>query len=137
MRMKRTLKGISILAVLLLGVIIVFSILLNNMNQNLDQLQSYTYEDFNLTGIDDGVYHGTFERFPIVVEVDVTIVNETVTSIVIVRHQNGQGAPAESIVAPVIEAQSLDVAVVAGATYSSYAILLAIQDAIEDARGAL
>lgn len=132
--MKRSLKAFLILAVVVAVFIVAFSILFQGINRNLDDLQYYTYGDLNLEGIADGTYRGTFERFPIAVEVDVVVEDETVTSIFIVRHQSGQGEPAEGIVVPVIEAQSLNVEVVAGATYSSYAILLAIEQALEGAR---
>jgi uncharacterized protein with FMN-binding domain len=45
-------------------------------------------------------------------------------------HQHGLDAPANDIVNAVIEAQTLDVVLISGATYSSKVILLAIEDAL-------
>jgi len=50
----------------------------------------------------------------------------------IIEHFNGRGEKAEAIIPRVIEAQSLDVDVVSGATGSSKAILKAIEDAFAE-----
>lgn len=134
--MKKILTGILILGVLMVGILIVLAFALRGMEADFSQLAEYTYEDFALQGFNDGTYRGEFNRFPLVIAVDVVIVDEVVVSIFIVNHQTGQGTPAEVIVVPVIAQQSLNVDVIAGATYSSYGILLAIQDAIVEAHRA-
>ena len=48
------------------------------------------------------------------------------------KHDNGQGFPAEIIPGKVVEAQSLEVDIVSGATYSSKVILKAIENALKD-----
>jgi uncharacterized protein with FMN-binding domain len=49
----------------------------------------------------------------------------------IVRHDNGKGSPAEIIVDRIIEAQSLKVDLISKATYSSKAILKAVENALQ------
>jgi uncharacterized protein with FMN-binding domain len=60
----------------------------------------------------------------------VTLSNHEITEIVITRHDNGQGQAAEAIIDDVTSEQTLLVDAIAGATYSSKVILLAIHDAL-------
>lgn len=85
---------------------------------------------FELTSVADGRYEGSSLIAPVSVKVKVTVENRRLSRIEIVKHFNGRGKPAEAIVDRVIEAQSLGVDIVAGATYSSLAILKAIEDAL-------
>ena len=61
----------------------------------------------------------------------VTVKNHAITDIDLLKHQNGQGKPAEVITERVLAAQSLKVDTVSGATMSSKVILLAIEDALK------
>jgi uncharacterized protein with FMN-binding domain len=47
------------------------------------------------------------------------------------EHRNGQGEAAEVIPQMVVDAQSLQVDAISGATFSSKVILLAIEDALK------
>ncbi|MDR1948364.1 MAG: FMN-binding protein [Spirochaetaceae bacterium] len=78
----------------------------------------------------DGVYQGKSKAGPVRVTLDVTVKDGKITAIDIVRHFNGLGKKAETIIPRVIEAQSLAVDVVSGATASSKAILKAIDTAL-------
>ncbi|MBA7580983.1 hypothetical protein ES708_22882 [subsurface metagenome] len=55
-----------------------------------------------------------------------------IAGIELVKHRSGQGAPAEMIASKVVEAQTLEVDVVSGATYSSKVILKAIENALNN-----
>ncbi len=79
----------------------------------------------------DGTYIGSYETTVVKVKVAVTVVNHTITEIEILKHDNGQGKEAEEILNDVIESQSVLVDSIAGATYSSKVILLAIIDALD------
>ncbi|TFG79804.1 MAG: FMN-binding protein [Spirochaetales bacterium] len=85
----------------------------------------------DLTAIPDGSYKGAAFLFPVKVRVLVTLSGGRIDSIELLQHFNGQGKPAEAIIPTVIAAQSLDVDVISGATYSSTVILKAIADALE------
>jgi uncharacterized protein with FMN-binding domain len=80
--------------------------------------------------ITDGTYQGSSKVGPVRVTLNVTMKDRVMTSIEIVRHFNGLGKKAEVIVPRVLEAQSLDVDVVSGATGSSKAILKALENAL-------
>jgi uncharacterized protein with FMN-binding domain len=60
----------------------------------------------------------------------VTVKDHAISTIQLTEHNNGQGQPAERITDDVLAAQTLDVDVVAGATYSSKVILKAIETAL-------
>jgi len=116
---------------LLIIIIAIGAIAVSSIQTNLDNLKNAELNDLGLSVVPDGTYYGEYSAFPVSVEVSVTILNHEIQSIEIFKHDNGQGAPAEVIIDTVIEEQSVQVDTVAGATYSSYCILLAIQDAID------
>ncbi|MBN2875914.1 MAG: FMN-binding protein [Spirochaetales bacterium] len=89
---------------------------------------------FNLATVADGTYEGTAFILPVSVRVRTTVSGGRVSSIELLRHFNGQGTPAEAIIHRIIDGQSLGVDVIAGATYSSLAILKAVENALS--RGA-
>lgn len=105
-------------------------ILIGNINKNLEMLNEQEFYNINMSLIPDGTYFGSYNAFPISVEVNVTVKDHEITEIEILKHSNGQGAAAETIIDDVLEAQSLDVDAVTGATYSSKVILLAIENAL-------
>ena len=84
----------------------------------------------DLSKIADGTYRGDSKVGPVRVTLDVSMQGRALTSIQIIEHRNGRGKKAEDIVPRVIEAQSLDVDVISGASYSSKAILLAAENAL-------
>jgi uncharacterized protein with FMN-binding domain len=84
----------------------------------------------------DGVYRGEYSMSgtPNKAAVEVTVQNESITAITIVRHVRSPiGKKAEKITDSVIEQQSLNVDVISGATSSSIAILKAIENALQAA----
>ena len=117
---------IALLALVVFGVSTYFY-----LQSDLQKLAKTEMNDVDLSKIDDGVYRGESSHFPVIVSVEVTIQDHRMTSIILIKHMNGQGAPAESIIDDVLSSQSLDVDVISGATYSSQAILQAISRALE------
>ncbi len=120
---------------IVLGIIFIssigFALFYTYTSNQLNKLAQTQLSEIDLAVISDGTYHGSYGSFPVIVELDVTINSHKITKILITKHDNGQGKPAEVIIDDVIEAQSLKVDVIAGATYSSKTILLAIQDALK------
>lgn len=57
--------------------------------------------------------------------------NRKIIAINILEHRNGMGSKAEAIINSVIQAQSLQVDAITGATGSSTVILKAIEDALD------
>ena len=82
----------------------------------------------------DGVYRGNYvlTGSPVKVTLDVTIQDYNIAAISIIKHFCSPiGKKAEKITGTIIEAQSLNVDVVSGATGSSKAILKAVENALQ------
>jgi uncharacterized protein with FMN-binding domain len=105
-------------------------ILMMQLERNMNQLEKLPVANIEMSEVSDGAYEGSYKMFPVDVEVLVTVEDHVITDIDLVKHTNGQGAPAEILTEVVIQAQSLDVDMVAGATYSSKVILKALEDAL-------
>ena len=103
------------------------------IGSNLNKLTDSKILNVDISGVANGTYIGSYKVFPITVEVEVTIKNHKITEIKLIKHGNGRGAPAETIPDKVVEAQTLEVDVVSGATYSSLVILKAIENALNNA----
>lgn len=122
-----------VLAVLLIVIVAGYfgvTAIFKNIEKNLEYLAGLTLPDLDLSLIEDGIYTGSYSEFPVLAEVEVTVKNHAITGIELVKHRHGRGVAAEVIPDRVVEAQTLQVDVVTGATYSSMVILLAIEDAL-------
>lgn len=126
--MKKKLLIILLVIVAVIGVS-AFG-LMSYLESNLEQLTDMTMSDIDLSVIPDGVYTGSYKMFPVDATVKVTITDHKIAGIELVEHGNGKGQPAEIIPEKVLEAQSLKVDAVTGATYSSQVILKAIENAL-------
>ncbi len=120
---------IIILLVLVLG-FITTKISLTRIEGNLKQLALSGIYYVDLAGVEDGDYIVSYSVFTVSVEVEITVKNHAIEEIELLKHKNGQGQGAEIILEKVIEAQSLKVDSVSGATYSSKTILLANENAL-------
>ena len=125
--MKKILMGVG-LVVLVIGIGVTVFVSLSQ--DSLNQLVKTPITDVDLQTIADGTYDGSYSAFPVTVQLKVTVKDHAITDIVIVKHDNGQGKPAEAILEDILEEQSLEVDVISGATYSSKVILLAIKTAL-------
>lgn len=123
-------KLLIILGGLVLVVVIIAVVFYQITQDGLNKLADITLNDLNLDQVADGSYDGSYSVFPVSVEVTVTVSDHIITEIDITKHDNGQGQAGEVIIEDVLEAQSLEVDIISGATYSSKVILLAIQDAL-------
>ena len=84
----------------------------------------------NISQLANGTYNGSFDAIMVAADIDVTITDHQISSIVINSHKNERGAAAEVITDMVIASQSLEVDTVSGATNSSLVILKAIEIAL-------
>lgn len=125
--MKMVLRITLIVIVLLISIGFITYKIIDN---NLKNLLTREIESINITEIDDGIYQGKYEVFPVSVELNVEVKDHQIIEIDILKHDNGQGKPAESIINSVIEQNSIDVDVISGASYSSRTILQAISNAL-------
>jgi len=125
-------KHVILLVALLVtgGLVVAFVTMLGRTNDALEEMMAEEIAEIDLETVPDGTYQGTYGSFPVRVDVTVTVTSHVITAIVIDRHDNGQGEDAEVIVDDIIGAQSLDVDLITGSSYSSKAILLAVMDAL-------
>ena len=120
---------LTLVIVLLIITAVGFGVI-KHIESNLESLKYIEIPEVDMSEIEDGVYIGTYTAFPVSAEVSVTVKDNSITNIQILKHINGQGAPAEIITDRVVESQSLQVDSVTGATYSSKVILCAIKNAL-------
>jgi uncharacterized protein with FMN-binding domain len=97
------------------------------------QVADIRISNVNISEAADGTYTGSYEVLWVAAEVKVTVKDHKIEAIELVSHKNGRGTSAEVIPGKVVEAQSLDVDIVAGATSSSKVILKAIENALNSA----
>lgn len=126
---KLFIMGLFMLVVFIFGIIEAKL----SIEANLENLADKEISNIDLSKVRDGVYTGSYKMFPIDVEVEVTVSKHRISEIKLIKHNNGQGKSAEVIPDRVVEAQTLEVDIVTGATYSSIVILKAIENAIESA----
>lgn len=130
MKKKLLVAATVFVVVLILAAALVFAI----SQAGLKKLAAADIQDVDLATLADGVYSGKCAAFPISVTVEVRIADRSIAEVRLLKHVNGQGAAAEIIPERVVQAQSLDVDIVTGATYSCKAILMAIENAFHSAR---
>ncbi|HPF87883.1 MAG TPA: FMN-binding protein [Candidatus Limiplasma sp.] len=133
--MSKKLKIMIVLAAILVLLVAAIAVMLTIAERNQREVLEIEIETVDLSTIPDGTFIGEFNSFPVAAQVEVTVKDHTITAIDLVKHLNGEGGDAEVIPDMVVEAQSLQVDTISGATYSSKVILLAIQDALQSAAG--
>ncbi len=131
--MKRKIVLISI-SVIIFATVIAGVSLIKSMIQKgeagIEQLNKMVLTDIDLRKIPDGEYEGSYEAFPVMVKVRVSVSNHSITDIKLFKHRNGKGKDAEVIINSIIKAQSVKVDTISGATYSSKVIQKAIEIAL-------
>ena len=80
----------------------------------------------------DGTYEGAAETPLVKVAVEVTVQAHKLKDIQLLRHENGQGAPAEAMLPDMLSRNTSEVDTVSGATLSSKAIRAAVWDALAE-----
>ena len=87
----------------------------------------------DLTKSADGVYHGTGTVEPVSAQVELEMKAGRIVRFEVLGKQDGFSKPAEALAALVVEHQTVELDAITGATYSSKAILLAGEHALETA----
>ncbi len=131
--MRKALKIILVILAVIVLLAIACAIFIWQTGKNFETLSDLPIEDVNLSTVPDGTYKGSYSAFPVAAEVEVTVQGGKIAAIDLIKHSNGQGKAAEAITGMVVQAQSLKVDAISGATYSSKVIVLAIKDALTSA----
>lgn len=123
-------KKYKIIIGILLVLIVGFYFCIKTIESNIDQLNDLRIINVDISKVEDGSFIGSYKVFPITAEVKVTVANHEIREIELLKHKSGQGVQAEIIPSKVVEAQTLEVDAVSGATLSSKVILKAIENAL-------
>ena len=97
-----------------------------------NDMKNLKYYEVNLNELENGVYRGEAKTSLVKVEVEVEVSNNKITKIVLLKHENGLGSKAESIIDKMIEKNTYEVDTVSGATTSSEVIKSAVSDALRN-----
>ncbi|WOO35834.1 FMN-binding protein [Anaerocolumna sp. AGMB13020] len=122
------------LILLILGVI-VLGLYISLVNSSKKSLTDMEYEEVDMSKVADGVYFGEVDAGLVYVKVSVTIKDNKIINIRILKHKNGLGGKAESIVTEMLQQNSYNVDAVSGATLSSEAIKSAVSKALKKGYG--
>lgn len=125
--MKKVLIILAVVAAfggILLIVVLSMSVKMEN------ELINLKYYETDLENLEDGTYKGLAETTFVTVEVAVEVKNHKISGIEILKHDNGFGEKAESIVEEMLKQNTYDVDAVSGATSSSQVIKSAVSDAL-------
>lgn len=127
-------KGTKVLITVLIVVVIIIAGLLGfylkMVSDYKKKAQALDINEIDMTQIADGTYNGFCDLDLVKVEVAVTVKDNKIEKIDLLRHDNGKGQPAERIIDDIVEQQKIEVDSVTGATYSSIAIKYAVVDAL-------
>jgi len=117
--------------IVVLGGAIFGFIYLNRVKSYQDKVDKIVIEDVDLKQIKDGKYYGEFDADMVAAKVEVDIKDNVIKDIKLIEHKTDKGASAEVIPQKVVDAQSLKVDTISGATNSSKIILKSIQNALD------
>lgn len=127
--MKKGIKVVaSVFAILVLVIGVIFFSLINIMGQkskDMDNVPVVALED-----VADGVYEGIAETPLVKVTVEVTVKDHEIVDIQLLRHENGKGYGAESMIPEMLKQNTSEVDGVSGATFSSKTIKAAVRNAL-------
>ncbi len=123
-------KAFIIIAAVAVAIFVVGSGVKAKLESGLKELAKADVAEVDLGVIADGEYTGSFSAFPVAVELKVKVKDHRIEAIDLIKHTNGQGKPAEALLAKVVQEQKINLDVISRATYSSKAILMAIENAL-------
>ena len=96
------------------------------------KVDALTFDEIDLTMVEDGVYEGQCDTGVVRARVQVTVRDHRLESIELLEHENGRGTPAEAILAQMVQDQTTAVDAVSGATCSSKVIRKAVENALAE-----
>lgn len=132
MRKKRKVLFI-VAAVVIIGATFLVTKYISDLKEYRRIIATLEINDVDLSNVADGTYSGCSDAILVSAEVKVRVENGRIKDIELIRHDHGRGETAEVIPQRVLNAQSLDVEMVTGATSSCKVILKAIENALNSA----
>ena len=121
--------AIVISALLVIG-FLAGGIYLKSIGDYKAKVNALTFDEIDLTKVNDGIYEGQCDTGIVRARVQVTVRDYRMESIELLEHENGRGTPAEAILSQMVQKQTTAVDAVSGATCSSKVIRKAVENAI-------
>jgi len=120
---------------ILFAIVILFAlafVLSSCAYKEMKKVRSMPINEVDLSNVQDGSYKGDFSYGGFTYEVEVTVKEHRIENIEILKNRDTKHAKkAEGVVEKVLNAQSLEVDAVTGATTTSKALLKAIENALK------
>jgi uncharacterized protein with FMN-binding domain len=117
--------------IIILGIIVLFAIMFFAATAGMGEIKKLVIKDVDLSLIDDGVYQGTFHKNRWTYDAEVTVANHKITSI---KNTNEKMKKAEKfnekVAMEIIKKQSPKIDAVSGATISTKAFAMAVENAL-------
>jgi uncharacterized protein with FMN-binding domain len=131
---KKIFIGVGVfLAIFVIAAGVFYLAVMRPAFQKQEQVRQMPIKDVEFANVADGTYEGSFTYSKTTTEVEVTVKGHKIEKINILEKGKTEHAQkaAEGIEKNVLEAQSLDVDVVTGATTTSKALLKALEKALK------
>jgi uncharacterized protein with FMN-binding domain len=120
---------VTILIVLIISFVIFVNVQTNKLASGIDmEYKKITSIDFN--NIPDGIYKGSYMNLPVGIDLEVIIKDHKISGIKIISQYNGPKHEGRKTIDDIINQQKNIVDTVSGSTYSSKAIMIAVNRAI-------
>lgn len=125
---------LGIVSVIILTAAIFGGKYLYSVNKYKKETSEMIIGSVDLSKVPDGKYTGACDVVYVGAEVSVTVKDNKIVDIILLKHKTGKGKPGEAVTAKVLKEQSLQVDTVAGATNSSKVILKSIENALNSSK---
>jgi uncharacterized protein with FMN-binding domain len=117
--------------IIILGIIVLFAAMLIGVTSGMGEIKKLVISDVDLTMIADGVYKGSYHKNRWTYDAEVTVSNHKITSI---KNTNEKMKKAEKfnekVAMEIIKKQSPKIDAVSGATISTKAFAMAVENAL-------
>ena len=127
---RRNKAVLIVISVLLVIGLFAGGLYLKSIRDYKAKVNALTFDEIDLTKVEDGVYEGRCDTGVVRARVQVTVRDHRLESIELLEHENGRGTPAEAILAQMVQDQTTAVDAVSGATCSSKVIRKAVENAL-------
>jgi uncharacterized protein with FMN-binding domain len=107
---------------------------ISELNSYKSIVAGLTIDEVDLSQVKDGIFQGSCDAIFVAADVIVTVKSHKIIDCQLIRHKTERGQRAEVIPEKVVNAQSLQVDTISGATNSSKVILKAIETALDNGK---
>ena len=127
---RRNKAVLIVVSVLLVIGLLAGGLYLKSIGDYKAKVDALTFDEIDLTKVEDGVYEGQCDTGVVRARVQVIVRDHQLESIALLEHENGRGTPAETILDRMVQEQTTAVDAVSGATCSSKVIRKAVENAL-------